>query len=131
MSYQCNQSEKLKTNNKHWICYTCHKYLIKGQVPPMSHENNLQIFTEEKECKLSEEEKETLSSLSQLEQTLVALNVPFQLIYQTPISRWKATQGRLTNVPLPPEKISETITSIPRMRNQQSIVTVQLKKKRE
>ena len=127
---KCYQSEGLQTHSKHWMCSTCYKHLSKGQVPPMSHANNLQIFTEEKECKLTQEEKETLSSLSQLEQTLIALNVPFQLIYQTPVSRWKATQGRLTNVPLPIENLNETITSIPRKRNQQSIVTVQLKKQK-
>ena len=86
---------RVKTNDKHWICFTCHKYLGKGKVPPMSHFNNLQIYTEEESCILDENEKETLCSLSPLEQTLVALNVPFQLLYQTPVSRWRATQVQI------------------------------------
>ena len=117
-------------NDKYWICHTCKQYLIKGTVPPISHYNNLEIYTEEKHCILTDEEKEILKSLSQLEQTLIALNVPFQLVYQTPVSRWRATKGRVTNVPLPQEKVLETIKSIPRTRNERAIVSVELKKKK-
>ena len=123
--------ETLKTNDEYWICHTCKQYFSKGKVAPMSHYNNLQIYTEEDVCQLTDEEKHILSSLSQLEQTLIALNVPFQLLYQTPVSRWKTTQGRLTNVPLTTDKVMSTIKSIPTSRNQNSIVSVELKKKKE
>jgi len=73
----------------------------------MSHNNNLQIY-ENKLNELTDEEMITLTSLSQLEQALVALNIPFQLIYKTPTSRWQCTKGRLTNVPLPADRVMNT-----------------------
>ena len=79
--------ESLKTHNDYWMCHTCHRYLSKGKVPPMSHDNNLQIF--DYKNNLNDEDVQTMKSLSQLEQALVALNIPFQLLYQTPVSRWK------------------------------------------
>ena len=123
-----DKPESLKTNNLYWMCHTCHNYLSKGNVPPMSHNNKLQIFDYKNDEHITEEDDNILKSLSQLEQALVALNIPFQLIYQTPVSRWKGTQGRLTNVPLPADRVMETINLIPRARHAKTIVSVEYKK---
>ena len=35
-----------KVQDHHYLCLTCEKYIFKGELPPMSNQNKLQIFNE-------------------------------------------------------------------------------------
>ncbi|XP_030849716.1 glutamic acid-rich protein-like [Strongylocentrotus purpuratus] len=57
-----------------WICFTCHRKLKAGKVPPEANMNNLQLH----------EVPEELANLNNLEQHLIALNIPFMKLMALP-----------------------------------------------
>lgn len=66
---------KCKTiNHKLWICYTCHRHLMKDQIPPDAYANGLQLPTVPDELKC----------LNKLEKHLISLRIPFMKIVQLP-----------------------------------------------
>ena len=69
----------------------CKNYLLKGKIPPMSNQNNLQLFDIENHEELK---------LIELENCLIAMNIPFQKICLLPKSRWPAMKDRTVNVPV-------------------------------
>ena len=74
-----------------FICFTCNNYIKNGKVPPMSNQNDLQLFdlTDYDELKLSE-----------LESCMIALNIIFQKVFRLPKSRWPAMKDRTVNIPI-------------------------------
>ena len=52
-----------------YICITCDSYVKKGKVPPMSNQNNLQLFDITNHPKFQ---------LTELENCMIALNIIFQ-----------------------------------------------------
>ena len=110
------------TNNKFHICFTCHTYFVKGKIPPMSHINQLKTVDLTNMVDIRE--------LNPLENTLIALNIPFQLIYKTSVSRWNKTKRQLVNIPIPHDKMMSTVSSIPRTPEESPIVNIYFKRKK-
>lgn len=55
------------TKSSLWICFTCHRKILRGDIPPESAENNMQI----------EPVPQELQCLNSLEQHLISLHIPF------------------------------------------------------
>ena len=110
------------TNNKFHICFTCHTYFVKGKIPPMSHINQLKT--------VDLTNMDDIRELNPLENTLIALNIPFQLIYKTSVSRWNKTKRQLVNIPIPHDKMMSTVASIPRTPEESPIVNIYFKRKK-
>ena len=70
--------QTLKTNKEYNICTTCKSHLLKGKMPPMSNQNSLQLMdlTSYEELHLTE-----------LENSMIALNIIFQKVFNLPKSR--------------------------------------------
>lgn len=114
-------AEFLRSQGDFWICHNCHSLLGKGKQPPMSHSNNLQL--------LDIEGKDELQ-LSELENAMITLNIPFQIIYQLPKTRWTATKRQLVNIPIFESDVATTLTSLPRTPQEAGLIKVQLKRKK-
>ena len=87
---RCTEDQELEPEVKSYICTTCKKHLNKGNLPPMSAANGLQV--------MSIPDKEL--QLGQLESNLIAKTIIFQKIYQLPKSRMAACKDRLINIPV-------------------------------
>ncbi|XP_071956868.1 uncharacterized protein [Antedon mediterranea] len=104
-----------------FICFTCHTYMIKGKMAPMSNQNNLQLVDISNHPELK---------LKDLENQLLARNLIFQKIKLLPKSRWNAMIDKTVNVPIPEEEISDTIEHLPRTPKEAHVIPVQLKRKK-
>lgn len=62
------------TKYSKWICYTCHRKIISGNIPPEAAANNMHLETVPKE----------LSCLNSLEQNLISLHIPFMKVMALP-----------------------------------------------
>jgi hypothetical protein len=67
-------------NEKIWLCNTCCIYMKKGKIPPISKMNKMSF---PKTC--------ILQTLNPLEQTLLAIRLPFMKIHQVPRGRQKTS----------------------------------------
>ena len=104
------------------ICGTCNGYLKKGKMPPMSHQNNLQIVDRSNHPELH---------LSEVENSMIALNLIFQKIYQLPKSRNPAMKDKTINIPINESDVLQTVESLPRTPTEAGIIPVKLKRKLE
>ena len=104
------------------ICLDCKLKLMKGKVPSLSHKNNLEL--------VPIDDKEELL-LSELENCLIAQNIPFQKFVQLPTSRWTATKDKIVNIPISESDVLNTIKSFPRTPDEAGIVPGKLKRKKE
>ena len=104
-----------------YICSDCLSKLKKGKVPSMSHCNNLDL--------ISLEGKDELH-LTELENSLVAKNILFQMFVQLPSSRWTGIKKKIVCVPIFDQDIENTISSFPRSLQEASIFKAQLKRKK-
>ena len=103
----------------YWCC-TCKTYLSRGKIPPMSNQNGLDVFD------LSNYEE---LNLTELENTLIALNIVFQKVILLPKSRWPALKDRTVNIPIYESDVLNTIKSLPRTPAEAGIIAVNLKRK--
>ena len=85
------RKETTKRNGQYQICTTCRNYVSKGKVPLMSNQNKLQLMD------LSNFEE---LHLTELENSLIALNIIFQKIFKLPKSRWPAMKDKTVNIPI-------------------------------
>ena len=108
------------TNGNHHICTTCKSHISKGKVPPMSHKNNLQLID------LSNYEE---LHLTELENSMIALNIIFQKVFKLPKSRWPAMKDRTVNIPIFETDVLNTIKSLPRTPSQAGIIPINFKRK--
>ncbi|XP_063436496.1 uncharacterized protein LOC134717928 [Mytilus trossulus] len=99
-----------------WICYTCHRKILKGKIPAESFANNLAL----------EDIPLELNRLNQLEQHLISLNIPFMKIVALPKGGQKAVHGPCVCVP---SDISKITTTLPRSEDDNCLVKVKLKRK--
>ncbi|XP_062580740.1 uncharacterized protein LOC134242656 [Saccostrea cucullata] len=105
-----------KSRKDMWICHTCHRKLLKGDVPGDSFSNNLEL----------EEVPMELSCLNTLEQQLIALNIPFMKILGLPKGGQKGVHGPVVCVPSDIQKITSTL---PRSEDENLLLKVKLKRK--
>ena len=90
-------------------------------MPPMSNKIDLQLFDVSNIPDLQ---------LSPLENALIALNISFQMIFQTAKSRWNETKKQLVNIPINEQDVINTLDAMPRTPQQAGVVNVQLKRKK-
>ena len=104
------ESLTYKVQGHHYLCLTCEKYIFKGELPPMSNRNKLQIFNENHPKYLNE--YEYLKSLSELENCMIAQNILFMKMFALPKSRMSAFKDRLVNIPISINDVSNTLKSL-------------------
>ena len=110
-----NKVWQICKRSKLWICKTCHKKLLKGDLPSESTMNSLEL----------EDIPEELKILNNLEQHLVALHIPFMKVVALPKGGQKAIHGPVVCVPSNMRKT----TSLPRGEDSDLILRVKLKRK--
>ena len=97
-----------------WICLTCYSHIRAGNIPPLSKMNKMGF---PKECILQE--------LNPLEQTLLAVRLPFMRIHQAPRGRQKKLHG---NMVLVPADVENTVSHLPRLRSNTGTIKPTLKR---
>ena len=112
--------QTLKTHEDYHICITCKSHLSKGKVPPMSNQNKLQLMdlTSYEELHLTE-----------LENSMIALNIIFQKVFNLPKSRWPGMKDKTVNIPIFETDVIKTIESLPRTPSDAGIIPVNFKRK--
>ena len=111
-----------ETNGCYHVCTSCHVTLNRGKMPAMSHKNSLQLFDITAFPQLH---------LTEVEHSLIALNLIFQKIYQLPKSRWAAMKDKTINIPVYECDVLQTVESLPRTPSEAGIIAVKLKRKVE
>ena len=81
-----------------------------------------------KECRIADQ-PESLRSMTEVEATLIAQNLPFRIIHRLPKSRWVQLRDRVINVPVPTRNIKAPIESLPRNPSDSGLISVNWKKK--
>ena len=102
-------------NNTEWLCNTCYNHLKKKKVLPLCYINGLMFPP-----------KPTALQITELEERLVALHIPFMSLYELPRGRQLKLKGSIVNVPV---DIAPTIHSLPTPLNESHTVSIKLKKK--
>ncbi|VDI12102.1 Hypothetical predicted protein [Mytilus galloprovincialis] len=99
-----------------WICYTCHRKMLKGKIPADSFSNSL----------LLENVPVELKQLNSIEQQLIAQNIPFMKIMALPKGGQKGVHGPVVCVPSDLKKVTSIL---PRSENESLLLKVKLKRK--
>ena len=108
-----------------FICSTCKRYLKSKKLPPSSVMNNLQLQETDQQL------KEQNLWLTALEANLVSPRVCFQMVQLLPGTRWTKFKNQNIMVPIPAENINETLSQLPRMPVEGSLIGVHFKRKKE
>ena len=106
----------LSEGQKEWLCNTCKNYMKKKLIPPCSIANNMAFPYL----------PPILKELHTLELRLVAIRIPFMKIYQAPRGKQLKIAGNVVNVP---SNMVQTVTSLPRLPDQDGTIKVNLKRK--
>ena len=102
-----------------FLCSTCKSSLQKGNIPAMAVANSLQLNHPDRPV------------LTQLENSLIAMNINFQKIVLLPKSRMAAGKGRMISIPIGPEDVMNTMKQMPRLPSEAGLVPIKLKRKKE
>ncbi len=103
---------------KEWICFTCHRHLLKGNMPPQAAINNLWL----------DDIPEELKNLNALEMHLVSIVQPFMKIVPLPRGGQKGVKGQMVCVPA---NLQRTADSLPWTLNTNNLIRVKLKRKQQ
>lgn len=103
------------TESSLWICFTCHRKILSGDIPPEASANNMQ----------TEPVPEELSCLNSLEQHLISLHIPFMKIMALPKGGQKNIHGPVVCVPSDLKKT----TTLPLKADENLLLRVKLKRK--
>jgi hypothetical protein len=98
-----------------WICFTCHRKLLSGNIPADSAANKMSL----------EDIPEELNILNSLEQHLIALHIPFMKVMALPQGKQKNIHGPVVCVPSDLKKT----TSLPLTSDENMLLRVKLKRK--
>ena len=104
----------ISAEGKKWLCHTCNRYLKDGRVPPMALVNGNKF-----------PEKPPHLDLHQLEWRLVAPRLVFMKIHQAPRGRQFKIEGNVVNVIA---DVANTVSELPRRRNNTDTIPVKLKR---
>ena len=117
-SSECKTECQLAKSPRHclWICFTCHRKLVKGDIPAEASVNNLEL----------DDMPEELESLNNLEQHLTAINIPFMKIVNLPKGGQHGIHGPVVSVP---SNMQKTVVSLPRQNSEDELIRVKLKRK--
>ena len=103
-------------NSKYYICKTCHKKLLKGNVPCQASWNKLRVYTQ----------PEQLSCLNKLERVIISKRMLFSKVMIMPKGQMPKIKGAICNVPI---DVGEVTKILPRGADSNGIITVKLKRK--
>ncbi len=118
-SAECNDSSTYHDKKKkEWICHTCHRHLLKGNMPPQADINKLWLDDMTKELK----------TLKSLEMHLVSIVQPFMKIVPLPRGAQKGVRGQMVCVPA---NLQRTADSLPWTLDTHNLIRVKLKRKQE
>ncbi len=118
-SANCNDSSVYHDRKiKEWICHTCHRHLLKGNMPPQAVGNNLWM----------DDIPDELKALNALEMHLVSIVQPFMKIVPLPRGGQKGVRGQMVCVPA---NLQRTADSLPWTLNTNNLIRVKLKRKQQ
>ena len=103
--------------NHEWICNTCVFNIRKGKVPKLSVINGMKFPQKPPEL-----------NLSNLEERLIALRIPFMQIRALNSGGQFSLKGSVVNVPT---DVEPTIRALPRLQNESETIPVKLKRMKE
>ncbi|XP_071944760.1 uncharacterized protein [Antedon mediterranea] len=115
---ECNNECEIAMSSRNclWICYTCHRKLIKAEIPSEAYTNNLKL----------QNIPDELETLNNLEQHLIAINIPFMKIMHLPKGGQQGIHGPVVCVP---SNTVETVNVLPRPETDDQMIRVKLKRK--
>ena len=102
-------------NDEEWICHTCVGAIRDGKVPKLSVANGMKWPDKPPEL-----------DLHQLEERLISLRIPFMQIRELPRGGQYSLKGSVINVPV---DIQPTVNCLPRPKDENFTIAIQLKKK--
>jgi hypothetical protein len=100
------------------LCLNCLTYYKKGKIPAINVTNGLEI-------------EQLKQPLTELEECLIARNIPFAKIYLLPKTRMSAIIDKVINVPICESDINRTISLFPRTPSEALILPIKLKRKKQ
>ncbi|XP_065941874.1 uncharacterized protein [Magallana gigas] len=103
------------TKSSLWICFTCHRKILRGKIPAEATVNNLFLEDIPKE----------LCDLNCLEKHLIALQIPFMKVMGLPHGGQKNVHGPVVCVPSDMKKVA----SLPLKEDENLLLRVKLKRK--
>ncbi|XP_062615266.1 uncharacterized protein LOC134277003, partial [Saccostrea cucullata] len=115
----CHQCSESCTENcvksKLWICFTCHRKIMRGSIPAEAAFNKMALEDIPKELK----------ELNSLEKHLIAIHIPFMKVMALPHGGQKNIHGPVVCVPSDLKKV----TSLPVKPGEDLLLRVKLKRK--
>ncbi|XP_002733238.1 uncharacterized protein LOC100378309, partial [Saccoglossus kowalevskii] len=99
-----------------WICFTCHRKILKGRMPAEASVNNLHL----------QRIPQKLNCLNSLEQHLIGLHIPFMKMLALPKGGQNGVHGPVVCVP---SSIDKTTSILPRSGPDDQMIQVKLKRK--
>ena len=103
------------TRSSLWICKTCHRKILSGNIPAEAAVNRMKL----------ERLPEELDKLNSLERQLISLHIPFMRITNLPQGRQRNIHGPVVCVPADLNKA----TCLPRTGDESMVLRVKLKRK--
>ncbi|XP_078328196.1 uncharacterized protein LOC144623624 [Crassostrea virginica] len=103
------------TKYQSWICYTCHRKIMSGNIPAEASFNNMAV----------EEIPTELNELNYLEKHLIGLHIPFMKVMALPHGGQKNIHGPVVCVPSDLKKV----TKLPIKADENMLLRVKLKRK--
>ncbi|XP_062614203.1 uncharacterized protein LOC134275940 [Saccostrea cucullata] len=114
--HQCSEScTKNCVKSKLWICFTCHRKIMRGSLPAEAAFNKMALEDIPKELK----------ELNSLEKHLIAIHIPFMKVMALPHGGQKNIHGPVVCVPSDLKKV----TSLPMKPGEDLLLRVKLKRK--
>ena len=107
----------MSVNSHEWICNTCISNIKQGKIPKLSLINGMKF-----------PDKPPEFNLSNLEEHLISLRIPFMQIRALSRGGQFSLKGSVVNVPA---DVEPTIRALPRPRNQSETIPVKLKRMKE
>ena len=108
-----------KVYNEYWICRTCYYYLSEKRIPVQSVGNCLQVF-----------DRPSCLNLTEIENTLIAPQIPFMKILKLPKSRMNSLIDKIVNIPILDGTLQKNFATLPRTSNEADLIPVAIKRKK-
>ena len=115
-SHSCSNScPKNCSRSNLWICYTCHRKIIKGDIPAESAFNKMCL----------DEIPMELKDINSLEKHLIAMHIPFMKVIVIPHGGQQNIHGPVVCVPSDTRKV----TKLPVKQGEDVLLRIKLKRK--
>ena len=108
--------EVVNYDGKVYICLTCHKKLVKSEIPAQAVWNKLDIY----------DFPDDLANLNRLEKAILSRRILFKKVTIMPKGQMPKIKGSICNVPIDTATVANTL---PQGANSNDIVMIKLKRK--